>query len=116
LCANSRRPARETRTFSFFWPPAAIEKRARPSLTFAAAREAVGGRRPVSFVVPAHLPAVPAGQLSLTTTKPRFSASLLDTSFTPAKLPGDPVPVAGAVVKVRSAPRITPPALEATTR
>ena len=71
-------------------------------------------RRAVSFVVPAHLPAVPAGQLSLSTMKPRFSASLLDTSFTPAKPFGDPV--AGAVVKVRSAPWATPPALEATTR
>jgi hypothetical protein len=62
---------------------------------------------------------MPAGQLSFTTMNPCFSASLPESSFTPAKLPGGgccPPVTAGAVMKVWSAPWTTPREFEATTR
>jgi len=125
---SRRRPARETRTLTVARAPAAIEKLARPSMTREPARELVRRRRAVSFVPPEQRPTVAAGHVSLSVMNRRANASLVDT-FTPAK-PG--VGVGGvevwssavgssgdgeaAVVKIRSAPWVTPPAFVATMR
>jgi len=135
---SRRRPARETRTLTLARAPAASENVARPSVTREPAGELVRRRRAVSFVRPEQRPTVAAGHVSLSVMNRRAKVSRVDTSFTPANAGvGVGVGVAievgvgvgawlvgggvvggaeAAVVKVWSAPWVTPPAFVATSR